>query len=300
MKKSLCLVLVLILVLSLSGFAAAETTKDAEAIDNPYGNKTFNLDNIKQLGAFIREKERLSDEYYQAKINGKVELAAKLLQQLDYLDDSTSGAVAPKSNNEVLSMAKAQAAAAVASNTITMYWERQWNNYYCGPATARMIVWRKKSCPTQDGFAVMAYLGTDYYGETHWSRGNGSSLSHYPMATTLNQFYIGVSYVPRPYPAQGTILTEVNMRSTFVASTDRGDAIAFAGQSISGAASYMPGYPSGTIGHWLTADSYVSYGYSIEVVDPASGLPGFGGVPPKYTIASQKLYDFSKSRGIIF
>lgn len=151
------------------------------------------------------------------------------------------------------------------SSTSGMVWGltqvTQSNHYYCGPATAKMIIDDAISGTVSQGTCARS-LGTTSAG-TAW-RSNGS----YPMRNTLNSL-IGTNF----YAAYSAGTNDVSKLTGKVTSTINSDwGIAANIYSPAYGTYRLPGYPANkTIEHWIAIDGYYDRGNTIHYADPAYG-----------------------------
>ena len=133
-------------------------------------------------------------------------------------------------------------------------WQGQQTGYWCGPASTRIALSARMSPPSQQTLA-------NYEGTTT----NGTDTIVY-VRNAMNH-YLGVShYVNRAIsdpPSQGQIDA---LRQTIVASVSNG--YGMVGNIISGWR--PPGYPSGTIYHYVAIVGYDQDGNRALIADPAA------------------------------
>lgn len=188
---------------------------------------------------------------------------------------SASAAVTPA--RPVTSQAVApQAVHRATAKTLPITWQGQQTYYYCGPAATRIVLSARISPPSQNELA--AALGTDTNGTDDISN----------VVPVLNQ-YLGIGWYERkpvndpPTQAQRDLL-----KQDLVFDIDRGYAIV--ANVVSGWR--PPGYPSGTIYHYVAVIGYADDGDSAVIADPAgagAGGSGWVNVPQTYTISTYDL-----------
>ncbi|WP_018131839.1 C39 family peptidase [Effusibacillus pohliae] len=265
--------------------------------------------------AVLLEKERLVEMYVEAK-QGKrsmeeVEKAVQNFEKKHKIDPKRPLATSkfsshpskpddPKTVQTGTSpgSVSAQRTPNYSSNYVyDLYQETQWNGYYCGPATAAMIIKSKQVSTSQSETASL--LGTESYKETPWSVGPSTSPS-YPMRDALNYKLNTSWYVPYGLPESVTTTTFKD-HITFDVDFDYG---------VAGDAYEVPngphlvGHPvSQTIYHWFAIDGYSNNGDSTHYADPASGCSAlsWGNNVPKYsTMSTSTVATIVNGRGIIW
>lgn len=195
-----------------------------------------------------------------------------------------------------------------ASYTISNFYQYpQIKSYYCGPATAHMILKAMGITKTQTVLAGSNYLDTETYGETPWYITDGSSPSQFVMATTLNAIQSYKYYTPSPLGQAGSNpLTVTQCKSYVMSATSNGYGIALCGQSKANIndPSHLPGYPTNrNIGHWLACRGYYGSGNYIWLVDPAYGAESVSfsdNITGTYAITAEKYQAFIATRGMIW
>lgn len=187
--------------------------------------------------------------------------------------------------------------------SITINHVQQINRYYCGPATAVMLLSLTasnlssySSSDAQDFIAGPDYLHTDSSG-TAWYIGDDTQAqinnpNNYKMSYGLNyrQYYqhgyYEWGYVSRPKSTLDDVIDDVK----FTVYMDY--AVAVYGRSIYGTNSYIHnGYPTSPVTHWVVCNGWESNGGFI-ITDPASGISGFTTVPNSYTVTESTFYSF--------
>jgi hypothetical protein len=163
-----------------------------------------------------------------------------------------------------------------AARTLPFTWYGQETYYYCGPASTKMALSARISPPSQDTLA--ASLGTDTNGTDDISN----------VVTTLNHFLNTTWYERKPVNDPPTQAQRDLLKQDIVFDVDRGYAIV--ANVVSGWR--PPGYPSGTIYHYVAVVGYADDGDSAVIADPAgagAGGSGWTNVPRTYTISTYDL-----------
>ncbi|SFQ43046.1 Peptidase_C39 like family protein [Amycolatopsis arida] len=155
--------------------------------------------------------------------------------------------------------------------TLSVHWVRQATSYWCGPATAHIVLSARMSKPpTQHQLKGMA----ENDGGTHRTEMRAALNKHlntgwYEIKTAKSGFHNDVVY-----------------------DVKRGYAVA-AGILVRPGGPRPPGYPSNqTVDHWVAVIGYD--GDRILVADPVSGRPGFGNVPKKYWVSASSFTRYLK------
>ena len=170
----------------------------------------------------------------------------------------------------------------------------QSESYYCGPATASMIIADKRSTPGQ--YALATALGTTSSEGTPWRKN-----AAYPMATVLNKYLYTDWYIP--YPAVSNDSTRLT--NCVVYSIDSGYGIAANVYEPVGGTYRLEGHPSDrNIEHWVAIDGYSSSGSTIHYAEPVYKAPSISWYKsvtnPYYNIANYKLSYIIWERGLIY
>ncbi len=164
-------------------------------------------------------------------------------------------------------------------------WQGQPNGFWCGPGSTRMaLTTRLREIPTQ---AVLATaLGTTTDG-----------TARADVIRVLNQYltpYTRYESVPmdgRPTDAQRALLKYNLIRRL-------SSGMPFVANVLSGWR--PPGYPTGTIGHFVAVMGYEQRGEKVLIADPAaegSAGPRWENVPRTYWISLQNLGTWIGARG---
>ncbi|GAA1675034.1 C39 family peptidase [Fodinicola feengrottensis] len=163
------------------------------------------------------------------------------------------------------------------AKTLSYKWERQKYDYNCGPTATKMALSaRMASPPSQD--TIGAWEGTDENGTDDISN-VVSALNHY-----LNTGW----YARKPISDPPTAAQRALLKQDLVFDIDHG--YAMVGNVVSGWR--PPGYPSGTIYHYVAIVGYASSGDSAVIADPAGAGPtgsSWHNVPKQYTISTANL-----------
>lgn len=172
-----------------------------------------------------------------------------------------------------------------AKKTLPFTWQGEVDYYMCGPSAARMALsTRTANPPSQQELAN--YMGTDTDGTDDIGVVRGA-LDHYLDISAYRETDLPTD---PPSPAQQAALEQA-----LVASIDAG--FGLVANVVSGWR--PPGYPSGTIYHYVALVGYDAHGDKVLVADPAAtgcgdglcGNPssGFYNVPKSYWINTSDL-----------
>ena len=280
MKRLLSLTLAFLLAISMSFVVFA----------NEPIVQIYDLDKSSDLNSFAEQKDLLAEKYYREKTSGNYTEAAQTLKSLNQLY-AASGIVA-FSKSATASESSTRAFTNILSG-VTFY--RQEEYYYCGPATAYIIL-KRCGVPniTQDSLAD----------ELETSSARGTPFTSHKMEEVLNDrnTYTGINYIATSKGSRET-MTDFTSRfkSAVVLNTDNNDMMAMDGLSRYGAAGYMSNYPTNEdIYHWLGICGYNYNGDDFYLVDPASGRQGFTNVPQKYFVTATKAAAFASANGYLY
>jgi hypothetical protein len=163
-----------------------------------------------------------------------------------------------------------------AAKTLPFTWYGQETYYYCGPGSTKMALSARISPPSQS--TLGAYMGTDTDGTDDISNVVGA----------LNHFLGTTWYERKPVSDPPTQAQRDLLKQDIVFDVDRGYALV--ANVVSGWR--PPGYPSGTIYHYVAVVGYADDGNSAVIADPAGGGAGgssWGNVPQSYTISTYDL-----------
>lgn len=210
-------------------------------------------------------------------------------------DLSQSGELEPPASGLALQSAKAS------SKTLGVTWVQQQQSYYCGPATAYMILKYRgftKSKPTgvslsQYNLAGASYLKTNsqsytttwpYYDSGFTLNDMSRGLNKWAYGTLSGGF--GIDQISSPSELKNIVGYSIDASRPFAVST----------YEKPGEAHYNNHPPSREIGHWATVYGYSSSGGTTKVADPASGISGYASSAQKFSIATSSLYSYAAGR----
>jgi hypothetical protein len=181
-------------------------------------------------------------------------------------------------------------------------WEGEQYGYYCGPSATRMALSSRMANPPSQS-ELGSYMGTTTNGTDDISLVRGA-MNHY-LVLDSNQVTNSyqVTYLPDDPP---TAAQQATLKQSLVASIDGGFALVV--NVVSGWR--PPGYPSGTIYHYVAVVGYDADGDKVLIADPAAtgcgdglcGDPssGFYNVPKSYWIATSDLGVWITPKGYTF
>lgn len=182
------------------------------------------------------------------------------------------------------------------SVNLNVAWEQQVNDYYCGPATATMILKHIGYIhATQEILAGKDYLRTNEVDGTAWFSGIQSQSSlpyYYNMPYGLNQ-YQNVNhsmYVDRwPYDVCNSGDKDEYI-DKIMFTLSEGYPVPLLGKAQKGnsISSELKKY---TDGHWVVLQGYNKNGDNFIILDPACGLKGFATMPA-YTASKSDILQF--------
>jgi hypothetical protein len=190
------------------------------------------------------------------------------------------------------------ASALSTSKVLALSQYAQQKNYWCGPATAYMLMKYKgvttsryASAPwqlSQTAFSADLYLKTETQGATRWDlKVMAPALNHW-WENAANGFYVQVPYQD-PTWYNGVIAYAADYGMGAAPST------------VEYADGYhYNGHPSSkTIGHWLVGYGYANSGGTAYMADPATSV--WSTVSPKFTYASSTFGSrFLSAHGVVF
>jgi hypothetical protein len=175
-------------------------------------------------------------------------------------------------------------------------WEGEQYGYYCGPSATRMALSSRMADPPSQS-ELGSYMGTTTNGTDDISLVRGA-MNHYLSVSSYQ-----VTYMPDDPP---TAAQQADLKKSLVGSIDAGYALVV--NVVSGWR--PPGYPSGTIYHYVAVVGYDSDGDKVLIADPAAtgcgdglcGNPssGFYNVPKSYWIATSDLGVWITPKGYTF
>lgn len=175
-------------------------------------------------------------------------------------------------------------------------------SYYCGPATAQMLLHVHGVEKSQSDLAGDLYLETDKRGETPWFIENHTDTNDCLMSRTLNKLQ-SVYYIPSPFrDAAGKGLTLDQCKAYVMSAVSSGHCVAVCGTSYASGDSHLPNYPNYSVGHWLVVDGYYSNGAYMYILDPAksSAVSWSNNIIATYPISAEKFKAFVGSKGIVW
>lgn len=159
-------------------------------------------------------------------------------------------------------------AAAVASKTLSLTHYSQNKNFYCGPATGRMLVkitngsitsrWNGAAF-SQGSFAGPAHMDTEDRGVTAWST---------ELFTRGVDRWRGTNWYQQVDSPSASLMTSVLTQSIGNNSMPvAADTVEFAGGV------HYNGHPTNqTIGHWILGYGYTGSGSSVKFADPSTSV----------------------------
>jgi hypothetical protein len=164
-------------------------------------------------------------------------------------------------------------------------WQGQPNGYWCGPGSTRMAIGtRLKTPPSQTELATFLGTTTDGTARIDTIRAlNAYLVPHWP--------YQSIPVDTRPTQQQRDFL-----KQTIIERLSTGWPVV--ANVLSGWR--PPGYPSGTIGHFVAVVGYEQSGERVLIADPAgagSAGPRWENVPKTYWITLQNLGTWVGGRG---
>ncbi|WP_113671122.1 C39 family peptidase [Vallitalea guaymasensis] len=278
MRKTLGVVLVSLIMLSMVSSVYAESTLKVMEDNIPIiGKFEYNP----QLAKEIAQKERLAEEYYQAKIIGNT-------YKMNHFQKKY---VAGKKMYSLES-----------NKRLSIHQVAQEKSNWCGYAAIKSLLDYEGVSKTQTTIATEVYNTST---ACPWYLSNGDSRDQFPVPNYLTE-KIDFHYVPYPYGAAGTTnITADDVKPKVVSTIDAGHGLMACGRSygnISGHASILPNYPATEIGHWLSIDGYTNNGDSIYIVDSAKSdvVSWSDNIDRYYSISATKLAAYVKARGLVW
>lgn len=179
------------------------------------------------------------------------------------------------------------------SYSVSVNWEQQKNSYYCGPATATIILDCTSTPTTQEEIAGSKYLRTTTSGTPWFSGGAGmetADTKYYNMMYGLNQWQYNQKgsreWTYAVYPYNGETVTASGYFDRIKGTTymDYPVAIFVVSNSTN---KFNSNYPNSSIRHWVVCNGWS--GNNIRICDPASGISGFTSVSKTYSVSYTKL-----------
>ncbi len=182
-----------------------------------------------------------------------------------------------------------------ASKTLPLTQYGQSKSYYCGPASAYMILkYSSAGSSNYDGaslsqstLANSTYLQTEQRGATTWASGR--------FSVALNRWLFGSDsgyYLNETAPAAADFMSYVQYDIGSNGRPLAGDTVEFAGGL------HYNGHPrTQTIGHWIVAYGYISSGVTTYWADPATTV--WATVSPKFSYGTTSFANnFLQSNGV--
>ena len=160
-----------------------------------------------------------------------------------------------------------------ARDSVNVHWVQQKESYWCGPATAPMVLSARMGANTPSQAELSGIAENDggtYRTEMRDTLNSRLGTSWYEIKTDKSGFYNDVKYdVSRGYVlAVGILIKPGGPRP--------------------------PGYPSTDLDHWVAVAGYDSVASNILVYDPVAGRPGFGDVPKAYWVPVSEFTKYLK------
>lgn len=172
----------------------------------------------------------------------------------------------------------------VAIKNLGVVHQTQANRYYCGPATASMIVKYKGQNKSQTFLAGRNYLYTEQHGATRWQDKR--------MHTTLNKVLSITRYAPVQSPSTATL------KNAFFGSIVANYPLAVSAVEFKNGAHYN-GHPNQKIGHWLVGSGFSNWGNTIRMHDPAAPDP-FPNAQRVFVHTTSGFQKFVQTNGIVY
>lgn len=251
---------------------------------------------------YILEKQRLAELMYEAVVSGNNESASQYKEEMNRLEKIFLGEniALNEDNTEVASAYSVPPPSYYFLSNSIHYPQDEY--YYCGPATAKMMLHIHGINKTQSFLAGSNYLCTDAYGETPWFISNHTDTNDCLMAKTLNSLQ-SVYYITSPFGANaGKGLTVDQCKAYVMSAVSSGHCVAVCGTSQASGSSHMPNYPNSVIGHWLVIDGYYSNGAYMYILDPAksSKVSWSNNITARYIVSAETLQAFIGWKGIVW
>ena len=183
-------------------------------------------------------------------------------------NDLRSVAAVAARDAQVSAASSTVAAAAPASRTLSITHTAQSKSYFCGPATAMMILREEGLTTSRDGkgrsltqanLALTDYLSTEANGATNWV---GLHMPNGLNKWSGNNWYLA-QQSPTGGQFQGALLNTLGVNGKGVAV----DTVERAGGA------HYNGHPADRlIGHWMMAYGYSSSGAKVNFADPSTSF----------------------------
>lgn len=180
-------------------------------------------------------------------------------------------------------------AGSTAKVVLDVTWQGQQTYYWCGPASTRMALTTQLTNPPSQQ-ALANFMGTTTAGTDDIGL----------VADALNHYMGVTSYATRTIDDNPTQAQQDELKKNLLA-TIGGKHYPMVGNVISGWR--PPGYPSGTIYHYIAIVGYDENGDKALIADPAgagAGGSGWGNVPKTYWVATTDLGVWIGGKGYAF
>lgn len=185
-----------------------------------------------------------------------------------------------------------------AAYTISLKWFQQQNSYYCGPATAQMILnhyGKTKShkdvgskALSQKTLVSSTFLNTDAAGQTSsWGT---------RMPDTLNKWRTGKakgSYILAP------VGTTVQLQNTFLYNIPKGIPFAVTTSESAKGKPYN-NHRKADLQHWLTAIGYKNKGGTLVFADPVAERTNYIDSDRRFSIRSSEIHGYMEGRNYVW
>ncbi|MFC0546182.1 C39 family peptidase [Kutzneria chonburiensis] len=169
---------------------------------------------------------------------------------------------------------------------LNVVWQRESYNYWCGPAATRIALSARMGSGLPSQATLAGQLGTTTAGTDNVGLVTGV------LNRDLHTSWYETKWM-RNDPPTGA---QVNLLwSDITYDVDHGYALVV--NIDAPASNHPPGYPNYEILHYFTVAGYEPGTDNVYIVDPASGLPGFGAVPQHYWLSLGKLASLVPPKG---
>lgn len=155
----------------------------------------------------------------------------------------------------------APAPAPALKKVLDVKWFGQETYYWCGPGSTRMALGTRLADPPSQT-TLANFMGTTTKGTDHIGL----------VANALNKYFPGAAYKSRTITEPPTQAQRALLKTDLVTRTDKGFPIV--ANVISGWR--PPGYPSGTVYHYVAVVGYDDSGAKVLIADPAAEGKGGG------------------------
>jgi len=185
--------------------------------------------------------------------------------------------------------------------TLAVTWVQQQTDYYCGPATAYMILkYRGFSTSayagesvSQNNLAGASYLKTNSQGLTTTWPYSESGYFINDMSRGLNRWTIGTLTGGYSIDQLGS---SAELQNIVGYSIDASRPFAVSTYEAKNAPHYNKHPLTHEIGHWAVVYGYESSGATTKVADPASGRVNYTNSAQKFYISTASLYAYGAGR----